>query len=100
MSATHAPVVVAPAGPATVPRIANGFRLQWEPAQNAHVLLSPEGMVKMNGSAGEILAQCDGQRCVADIVATLEQRFNASALSSDVLAFLDMARAQRWVSWA
>jgi coenzyme PQQ biosynthesis protein PqqD len=24
------------------------FRLQWEPAQNAHVLLYPEGMVKLN----------------------------------------------------
>jgi pyrroloquinoline quinone biosynthesis protein D len=31
------------------------FRLQWEPAQNAHVLLYPEGMVKLNQSAGEIL---------------------------------------------
>ena len=37
------------------PAIARGFRLQWEPAQNAHVLLYPEGMVKLNGSAGEIL---------------------------------------------
>jgi pyrroloquinoline quinone biosynthesis protein D len=24
------------------------FRLQWEPAQNAHVLLYPEGMVRLN----------------------------------------------------
>jgi pyrroloquinoline quinone biosynthesis protein D len=85
---------------ATVPRIANGFRLQWEPAQNAQVLLYPEGMVKMNGSAGEILSRCDGQRSVAEIVTALEQTFNASGLAGDVLAFLDMARAQRWVSWA
>ena len=31
------------------------FRLQWEPAQDCHVLLYPEGMVKLNQSAGEIL---------------------------------------------
>ena len=42
------------------PAIGRGFRLQWEPAQNAHVLLYPEGMVKLNGSAGEILKRCDG----------------------------------------
>ena len=100
MSATPAAVVTAPAGPASVPRIANGFRLQWEPAQAAHVLLYPEGMVKMNGSAGEILARCDGQRSVAEIIAVLEQTFNASGLAGDVLAFLDRARAQRWVAWA
>ena len=32
------------------------MRLQWEPAQEAHVLLYPEGMVKLNGSAGAILS--------------------------------------------
>ena len=85
---------------ASVPRIGAGFRLQWEPAQNAHVLLYPEGLVKMNGSAGEIMSRCDGQRSVADIVALLEAAFNAQGLAPDVLAFLDMARAQRWVSLA
>ena len=37
------------------PRVARGFRLQWEEAQGCHVLLYPEGMVKLNRSAGEIL---------------------------------------------
>ena len=36
------------------PAIAAGMRLQWESAQEAHVLLYPEGMVKLNGSAGAI----------------------------------------------
>ena len=27
------------------PRVGAGFRLQWEPVQEAHVLLYPEGMV-------------------------------------------------------
>jgi pyrroloquinoline quinone biosynthesis protein D len=92
--------VAAPVTADSVPRVGSGFRLQWEPAQAAHVLLYPEGMVKLNGSAGEILSRCDGQRSVADIVALLEAAFNAQGLAPDVLAFLDMARAQRWVSWA
>ena len=44
------------------PAIGRGLRLQWEPAQNAHVLLYPEGMIKLNGSAGEIMKRCDGVR--------------------------------------
>ena len=47
------------------PTIAHGLRLQWEPAQEAHVLLYPEGMVKLNGSAAAILSRCDGILCEA-----------------------------------
>jgi pyrroloquinoline quinone biosynthesis protein D len=84
----------------SVPRVGRGFRLQWEPAQSAYVLLYPEGMVRLNASAGEILARCDGARAVAAIVAELEQRFEQTGLEPDVLAFLAMACAQRWVETA
>ncbi len=87
-------------GSSARPRIGAGFRLQWEPAQDCHVLLYPEGMVKLNRSAGEILARCDGQRTVAAIVADLEQAFATSGLEGDVRAFLDIAARQRWVTWA
>jgi len=81
------------------PRIGAGFRLQWEPAQNCHVLLYPEGMVKLNGSAGEIMKRCDGQRSVSAIVADLEQTFATQGLERDVLAFVEMAGEQRWLAW-
>lgn len=87
-------------GTSSIARIARGFRLQFEPVQDAHVLLYPEGMVKLNGSAGEILSRCDGVKSVAAVVAELEQRFGESGLERDVLAFLDLARAQRWVEIA
>lgn len=82
------------------PRVAAGHRLQWEEAQKAYVLLYPEGMVKLNGSAGQILARCDGQRDVHAIVADLERAFTATGLEPEVLAFLDIARTQRWVELA
>lgn len=82
-----------------IPHITPGLRLQWEPAQDAHVLLYPEGMVKLNGSAGEIMKRCDGVRDVAAIVADLEQSFGRSDLAADVRAFLDMAVKQRWLQW-
>lgn len=82
------------------PRVARGFRLQWEAAQDCHVLLYPEGMVKLNRSAGEILTRCTGTASIAEIVADLETAFGVTGLQADVDAFLDMARQQRWVELA
>ncbi|WP_077033167.1 pyrroloquinoline quinone biosynthesis peptide chaperone PqqD [Pelomonas sp. KK5] len=79
------------------PRIGPGFRLQFEPAQDAHVLLYPEGMVKLNPSAAQILLRCDGERSVEAIVAELESAFNATGLEPEVRAFIDIAQRQRWV---
>ena len=81
------------------PRIGAGFRLQWEPAQGCHVLLYPEGMVKLNQSAGEILKRCDGQRSLDDVVRDLETAFNAQGLMKDVQAFVEIAAKQRWLQW-
>jgi pyrroloquinoline quinone biosynthesis protein D len=79
------------------PKISSRFRLQWEEAQQAWVLLYPEGMVKLNPSAGEIMQRCDGSRGVAELVAELETAFNTSGLGPDVEAFLAMARKQHWI---
>jgi pyrroloquinoline quinone biosynthesis protein D len=84
----------------TRPRIGAGFRLQWEPAQDCHVLLYPEGMVRLNGSAGEIMKRCDGQRSIGEIVSELETAFNAQGLQGDVTAFVEMAGKQRWLTWS
>jgi len=82
---------------ASVPRIGRHFRIQWEEAQKAYVLLYPEGMVKLNQSAGEILKRCSGEASVADITADLEQTFNAQGLQQDVINFVELALQQKWV---
>jgi pyrroloquinoline quinone biosynthesis protein D len=79
------------------PLIGRGFRLQWEPAQNAHVLLYPEGMVKLNASAGEILSRCDGKRTLVEIIADLERTFSQTGLSDDVTNFVSFAVGQKWL---
>jgi len=79
------------------PAIGKGFRLQWESAQSAHVLLYPEGMIKLNGSAGEIMKRCDGARTIADITTDLELCFATSGLDADVAAFVSMALAKNWL---
>jgi len=79
------------------PAIAHGLRLQWEPAQEAHVLLYPEGMVKLNGSAAAILSRCDGIRTLTDIVADLERSYGVAGLSDEVAAFITLAVARCWL---
>ena len=81
----------------TVPRIGPGFRLQWEPAQECHVLLYPEGMVRLNGPASEILRRCDGQRSVQHIVDELQRCFGESDLRGDVCAFVGDAYERGWI---
>ncbi len=76
------------------------FRLQWEPAQDAHVLLYPEGMVKLNQSAGEILKRCDGTRDIDTLIADLQQAFNTQDLGDEVRLFIAEAGRRGWLEEA
>lgn len=82
------------------PTIGPGFRLQWEPAQETHVLLYPEGMVKLNQSAAAILTRCNGRRTVADIVTDLESTYGLAGLTRDVCAFIALAVERTWLELA
>ncbi len=77
------------------------FRLQRDITQDAYVLVYPEGypegMVKLNPSAGEILARCDGTRELDEIIGELEDLFGATNLAADVYRFLDHARQRGWL---
>ncbi len=81
-------------------RIRRGFRLQWEPVQNCHVLLYPEGMIQLNDSAAHILKLVDGQRSAEQIIAELEQQFpDVQGLDEDILTFMGVAHAQFWLEY-
>ncbi len=86
---------VASLGPADVVRRNAHYVFRWEESQNAHVLLYPEGVVKLNATAGEILELCTGQ-AVRDIIACLETKYAAS-LAEDTLQFLEEAREKGWI---
>ncbi|MGF6782257.1 pyrroloquinoline quinone biosynthesis peptide chaperone PqqD [Paraburkholderia sp. GAS334] len=75
------------------------FRLQFEPAQDTFVLLYPEGMVKLNQSAAEIIRRCDGTRELERVVAEVETAFNRFDLSQPITAFLAEATARGWMEW-
>jgi pyrroloquinoline quinone biosynthesis protein D len=82
----------------SVPTLSRRFRLQFEEAQAAWVLLYPEGMVKLSASAGEIMKRIDGEKSVAELIASLEQAFPGADLRRDVLNFLKVADERGWIS--
>lgn len=79
------------------PAVAGMFRLQFEPVQDSWVLLYPEGMVKLNTPAAEILRRCDGRRSVDQIVGELELAFDRTALRDDIRTFIDQALQRGWL---
>lgn len=81
-----------------VPVLKAMYRFQWEPAQAAHVLLYPEGMVKLSTSAGEILKRVDGQRSVASIIEDLKAAFGGAPLDDDVRNFITQAQGNGWIT--
>jgi pyrroloquinoline quinone biosynthesis protein D len=81
-----------------IPVMAPTFRLQWEEAQDCYVILYPEGMIKLNPAAGEILSRCDGDHTVAALINELQRKFpDAKDLGTDVLTFLSTANEQQWI---
>jgi pyrroloquinoline quinone biosynthesis protein D len=78
----------------TRPRLATGARLRYDEVREEHLLLIPEGAVKLNESAAEVLELCDGERSVDDIVAVLATRYEGADLRDDVQELID-AMAQK-----
>ncbi len=83
-----------PTSAAAVPRLHPKARLQRDDVRGRDVLLYPEGLVTLNPTGAEILGLCDGVRSLADIVATLEQRYGASGLERDVTSFVEALAAK------
>jgi pyrroloquinoline quinone biosynthesis protein D len=73
----------------TRPRLATGARLQYDDVRGEHVLLVPEGVVRLNPTAAEVLELCDGERSLDEIVDTLSARYAGSDLRGDVEGLVD-----------
>lgn len=78
----------------THPRLVTGARLRYDDVREEHLLLVPEGAVRLNPTAAEVLELCDGERSLDDIVGTLAARYEGADVRADVHELLD-AMAQR-----
>ena len=96
---TEASVSLPPGGPEmpAFPKLSRLFRLQFESAQDAWVLLYPEGMVQLNQSAAEILRRCDGRRHFDDIVIELQTLFGVSGLRPQIEALVQEGQRRGWI---
>ncbi len=70
------------------PRLAAKVRLKWDEVRQKPLLLFPEGVLVLNPTAHEIVALCDGQRTVAEIVKLLGEKFHSDTIDADVKELL------------
>ena len=73
----------------TRPRLATGARLRYDEVREEHLLLIPEGAVRLNPTAAEVLELCDGERSIDDIVGALAARYDGADLRDDVVELVD-----------
>jgi len=78
----------------TRPRLVTGARLRYDEVREEHVLLIPEGAVRLNPSAAEVLELCDGERSLDDIVGALSARYEGADVRDDIRELVD-AMTQR-----
>jgi pyrroloquinoline quinone biosynthesis protein D len=76
------------------PRLVTGARLRYDEVREEHLLLIPEGAVRLNPTAAEVLELCDGERSLEDIVGALSERYQGADVRDDVVELVD-AMAQR-----
>jgi len=92
------PTAASTISPTMTPSLNPMFRFQWEKAQDCFVLLFPEGMVKLNGGAGEIMQLIDGNKNVEQITDSLQSKFpDAGNLAPDVNEFITTAIEKKWL---
>ncbi len=78
----------------TRPCLATGARLRYDEVREEHLLLVPEGAVRLNRTAAEVLELCDGERSLDEIVGALSVRYARADLRDDVRRVVDAMAAR------
>ncbi|WP_369393119.1 pyrroloquinoline quinone biosynthesis peptide chaperone PqqD [Streptomyces sp. CG1] len=92
---TPAPI---PRGRPWRPVLARGVVLRYDPVRGADLLLLPERVVVLDGSAGDVLRLCDGVRDVPGVVTELAVRHHPGApVAVEIPEFLDRLRKEGWL---
>jgi pyrroloquinoline quinone biosynthesis protein D len=87
------------------PRFATGCR--WGPstksgAEEARMILFPEGAIKLQGTGKLVLECCDGQRTFGNIIAELQKEFGKTdpeKIRADISIFLEQLQKKRIVDY-
>ena len=73
----------------TRPSLVTGARLRYDDVREEHLLLVPEGAVRLNPTAAEVLGLCDGERSFDEIVDVLGTRYGGADVRGDVQELVD-----------
>ena len=79
------------------PALAPVVHLRHDRVRDVDLLVLPERVVVLRGTAGEILRLCDGARDVEAVVAELAWRFPGAPVATEVPAFLGRLRREGWL---
>ncbi|MEV2227077.1 pyrroloquinoline quinone biosynthesis peptide chaperone PqqD [Streptomyces phaeochromogenes] len=85
------------------PALSRSVMLRYDRVRGTDLLLMPERVVVLRGSAGAVLRLCDGRREVAAIVAELAERFpeasvaSVASVATEVPEFLGRLREEGWI---
>lgn len=74
------------------------FLMRWEEPQQSHLLLYPEGMVKLNDTAAAILGQCKSPSRVSEIVERLCNLYRVNDIEEDVMEFIATSLEKGWLT--
>ena len=78
----------------TRPCLVTDARLRYDEVREEHLLLVPEGAVRLNPTAAQVLELCDGDRSLEEIVGVLAARYEGADVGEDVRDLVD-AMTQR-----
>ena len=71
------------------PRLVDGARLRYDDVREEHqLLILPEGAVRLNETAAQVLELCDGTRTLEEIADALSQRYSGADVADDVRELL------------
>ncbi|MEU0839817.1 pyrroloquinoline quinone biosynthesis peptide chaperone PqqD [Streptomyces sp. NPDC005962] len=79
------------------PVLAPAVRLRHDRVREVDLLVLPERVVVLRGTAGAVLRLCDGDRDLGTIVAELAERFPGAPVDTEVPAFLDRMHEEGWL---
>ncbi|KUL28201.1 pyrroloquinoline quinone biosynthesis peptide chaperone PqqD [Streptomyces regalis] len=79
------------------PVLAPAIVRRHDPVRDVDLLLLPERVGVLTGSAAAVVGLCDGTRSVPDIVDDLAERFPGAPVATDVPPFLERMRKEGWL---
>jgi pyrroloquinoline quinone biosynthesis protein D len=85
---------------ASRPRLGIGCRVR--KVENGDVLLLPEGILQLKGTAAEIIQLCNGERTVADILQAIKALYSSAdpkQIEQEIGSFLNRLRERRAVDF-